>query len=145
MAKKEKKNHSTFWEVFNITLWGIIWLFGAILGILGMIGRNVGTMTGPAANPLYVAETNFSAWCKLVFKWNISRVDFRVLGAILIAIGLIGLLITFYYFANKIEKRKMVEARRKERLAEIMSEEGINLASNKIAAPKEDKATSQVK
>lgn len=138
--KKKKKDHSKFWEIFNLGLWGLIWLFGAVLGILGIIARNVGRLTGQNPNSIYVAETNFSNWCKSTFNWSISRVDFRVLGVILIAIGLIGLLITFYYYSNKIEKKQLVESRKKERLKEIMAQEGL-ASSSTIAAPKEEEKT----
>jgi len=139
MAKeKVKKSHSKFWEIFNLSLWGAIWLFGVVLGILGIIGRNVGKTS---LNPIYQAETDFSTWCRNVFNWSISRVDFRVLGIILIAIGLIGLLITFYYFTNKAEKKALVETRRKERLKEIMAEEGLTSVSLEISKPKDEAET----
>lgn len=113
LSKEQKK--SLGWEIFWYVLFGIFWVTGLVLGIIGICAHNIGWLS---YNPLYAAETSMTEW----FNWGI-RIDFRVFGAILIAIGSLGLIINIFYFANKYDKEKVRASRRKDRLEAIMAED----------------------
>lgn len=116
MAEKTKKNRkSQVWEIIWLVLFGIIWVAGLVIGILGICAHNVGWLL---TNPLYAAETSMTQW----LNWGF-RVDWRIFGAILLVIGTIGLVITLFYFANKHDKEAIKAARRAERLKAILASE----------------------
>lgn len=112
LTKEQKK--SIGWEAFWLSLFGIIWVAGLAMGIIGVLAHNVGWNS---RNPLYQAETDMTEW----FGWGV-RIDWRYFGVILLVVGMIGLVVTLYYFANKYEKAKQRSVRRAERLQAILAE-----------------------
>lgn len=120
MAKKVSDEKAAIrsrnWEIFDYSLFGTIWVAGVTLGALGIFARNTETISD---NPIYEAEVSMTKW----LGWSIGTIDWRIFGLLVMIIGLIGLLITFNYFANKVEKEKAAEARRAERLKSILADE----------------------
>ena len=57
-----------------------------------------------------------------LFNWGF-RIDWRIFGAVLIFIGMLGIMATLFYFAQKYDKAKIKAARREERLKAILAEE----------------------
>ena len=118
--KKEKKpltkeqRRSIGWECFWLSLFGVIWIVGFVMGLLGILAHNAGWIT---RNPLYQAETEMTE----LFGWGF-RIDWRYFGATLLVIGLIGLVSTLFYFANKYDRAKQRAVRRAERLKAILAE-----------------------
>lgn len=128
LTKEEKRSRG--WEIFWYCLFGLIWVAGIALGIIGICAHNVGWLT---YNPLYQAETSLTNW----LNWGF-RIDFRVFGAVLILIGTIGLIIDLFVYANKHDKEKIKEQRRATRLQAILKDSGMNI--DDLVRPGFDKA-----
>ena len=128
MAEKKKldkkSRKSLGWEIFWLTLFGIIALAGLVIGILGVCAHNVGWLS---RNALYAAETAMTNWLNFGF-----RVDWRAFGAILLIIGMLGIVIALYYFANKYDKEALKASRRAERLKAILSEQSSLIDSSAV-------------
>lgn len=118
MADQKKKSDKKMngFEIFDLSLFGTIWVAGLTIGALGIYAMNTPTISN---NPIYQAEVSMSKW----LNWPFRVIDWRIFGVIIIAIGVLGLLLTFYYFANKYDRKVLKEKRRAERLKAIMAEE----------------------
>lgn len=122
---KTKKDHSKGWEIFHYSFWGTIWVTGAALGALGIYARNTDSVLN---NPIYKAEQAMPEWLR---SW---AGDWRLFGALILAVATIALLIALFHYANKRDREKEVAQRRKERLAAMIADEGLSQSVPSVKA-----------
>lgn len=127
MSKKEKTkkpfNWSRFWEIFWLVLFGLFAVAGLVMGILGVYANNVQSVL---TNPIYLSQKSFATWLNWSF---LGMIDYRIFGVVLLLIGGIGIVVDLFFYANKLDKEKLVKARRDERLKALMADESILLKS----------------
>ncbi len=129
MANKEKQTKVTRVEIFWLSLFGVIWVTGFVFSILGICAMNITPIT---ENPLYLAQKSFGSLIGL------GLVDFRIFGTILLVVGMIGLILTFFYYSNKYDSVKIAKERREKLLSEF-------LAQNVFTVTKDDKEMEALK
>lgn len=129
MANKEKQTKVTRVEIFWLSLFCVIWVTGFVFSILGICAMNI---TPISENPLYLAQKSFGSLIGL------GLVDFRIFGTILLVVGMIGLILTFFYYSNKYDSVKIAKERREKLLSEF-------LAQNAFTVTKDDKEMEALK
>ncbi len=132
MANKEKQTKVTRVEIFWLSLFGVIWVTGFVFSILGICAMNITPIT---ENPLYLAQKSFGSLIGL------GLVDFRIFGTILLVIGMIGLILTFFYYSNKYDSVKIAKERREKLLSEFLAQNAFTVTKDdkEMEALKEDK------
>ena len=132
MANKEKQTKVTKVEIFWLSLFGVIWVTGFVFSILGICAMNI---TPISENPLYLAQKSFGSLIGL------GLVDFRIFGTILLVVGMIGLILTFFYYSNKYDSVKIAKERREKLLSEFLAQNAFTVTKDdkEIEALKEDK------
>lgn len=132
MANKEKQTKVTRVEIFWLSLFGVIWVTGFVFSILGICAMNITPIT---ENPLYLAQKSFGSLIGL------GLVDFRIFGTILLVIGMIGLILTFFYYSNKYDSVKIAKERREKLLSEFLAQNAFTVTKDdkEMEAFKEDK------
>ena len=132
MANKEKQTKVTRVEIFWLSLFGVIWVTGFVFSILGICAMNI---TPISENPLYLAQKSFGSLIGL------GLVDFRIFGTILLVIGMIGLILTFFYYSNKYDSVKIAKERREKLLSEFLAQNAFTVTKDdkEMEALKEDK------
>ncbi len=132
MANKEKQTKVTKVEIFWLSLFGVIWVTGFVFSILGICAMNITPIT---ENPLYLAQKSFGSLIGL------GLVDFRIFGTILLVVGMIGLILTFFYYSNKYDSVKIAKERREKLLSEFLAQNAFTVTKDdkEMAALKEDK------
>lgn len=105
-------------EIVWYSIFGAIWLFGFVLGILGICAYNVGKLS---TNPLYKAQQNLASF------FNVEGIiDFRIVGTIIMLIAMVLFLIVIYVYSTKANERMAAERRAQERRRILFEDEGIN-------------------
>ncbi len=132
MANKEKQTKVTRVEIFWLSLFGVIWVTGFVFSILGICAMNITPIT---ENPLYLAQKSFGSLIGL------GLVDFRIFGTILLVVGMIGLILTFFYYSNKYDSVKIAKERREKLLSEFLAQNAFTVTKDdkEMEALKEDK------
>lgn len=132
MDKKEKRTKVTKVEIFWLSLFGVIWVTGFVFSILGICAMNI---TPISENPLYLAQKSFGSLIGL------GLVDFRIFGTILLVVGMIGLILTFFYYSNKYDSVKIAKERREKLLSEFLAQNAFTVTKDdkEMEALKEDK------
>lgn len=132
MANKEKQTKVTRVEIFWLSLFGVIWVTGFVFSILGICAMNI---TPISENPLYLAQKSFGSLIGL------GLVDFRIFGTILLVVGMIGLILTFFYYSNKYDSVKIAKERREKLLSEFLAQNAFTVTKDdkEMEALKEDK------
>lgn len=132
MANKEKQTKVTKVEIFWLSLFGVIWVTGFVFSILGICAMNI---TPISENPLYLAQKSFGSLIGL------GLVDFRIFGTILLVVGMIGLILTFFYYSNKYDSVKIAKERREKLLSEFLAQNAFTVTKDdkEMEALKEDK------
>lgn len=100
-------------EIVWYSIFGVIFLTGAILGILGICAVNIGSIS---SNPIFQAERDFS-----IFLRRSTILDFRIFGAGLMVVAMVGFIISTIIFMNKFIKEKASKKKYNERLQILMS------------------------
>lgn len=132
MANKEKQTKVTRVEIFWLSLFCVIWVTGFVFSILGICAMNI---TPISENPLYLAQKSFGSLIGL------GLVDFRIFGTILLVVGMIGLILTFFYYSNKYDSVKIAKERREKLLSEFLAQNAFTVTKDdkEMEALKEDK------
>lgn len=102
-------------EIILLSIFGCIALLGFIISILGIIAFSLPTVT--KNNPLYSAQVNFAKWLGIG-----SLVDFRILGTIIMVIGVVFLLVVLQHYASKHDEIQAKIQRKEERRKNLMRE-----------------------
>lgn len=114
MTKENKEKRIIYKsEIFWYVVFGLIWVAGLVLAILGVCAFNVGKIT---LNPLYQAQADFAA-----FFGGTGIVDFRILGSIMMVVSMLFLFIIFYVYSAKVSE-KIAERRRFEERMKILND-----------------------
>lgn len=117
-------------EIIWYSFFGITWLTGLVLAILGVCAYNVGRISD---NPLYKAEKGFAA----AFGQAEGTVwDFRVAGTIFMVVAMIGFLIVIFYYTDKMTK-DAAERKRKEERQRILMSDLVDVSKNDEKKPEE--------
>lgn len=108
--KKAKKT-----EIVLLVIFGCIAALGLILAVLGIVAFNLPTVT--KNNPLYQAQQSLA---KALHMGKL--IDFRILGAIILVVGVVLILVTLQHYAAKHDEIKAKIQRREERRRNLMKE-----------------------
>lgn len=100
-------------EIVWFSIFGVIFLTGIIIGILGICAVNIGSIS---SNPIFQAERDFS-----IFLRRSTILDFRIFGAGLMIVAMVGFIISTVIFMNKFIKEKASKKKYNERLQILMS------------------------
>lgn len=100
-------------EIVWYSIFGVIFITGLILGILGICAVNLGAYS---TNPIFLAMRDFS-----VFLKRSTILDWRILGAGLMIVAMIGFIISTIFYMNKFITEKASKKKYNERLQILMS------------------------
>lgn len=126
--KANKQSHRPIFisEIVWYSIFGVIWVTGLVLAILGVCAYNVGTL---ANNPLYAAQKGLAA----AFGGS-GVADFRIVGSCFMVVAMIGFLISIYIYTNKIAEKKAADKRYQERMRILMAGDEEKAAKTETAA-----------
>ena len=122
MAEKGKKKLYRS-EIVLYIIFGVIWLTGLVMSILGIIANNAGKLSTSA---LYNAQKGMAKF----FGVADGIWDFRVVGTIFMAFALVCFLIAIFAYSQK-SINEEAKARRKEERLKILMSSDFNSAENK--------------
>jgi flagellar biogenesis protein FliO len=121
-VRKERKVYPL--EIIWYSFFGLVWVTGLVLAILGVCAWNVGRLSD---NPLYAAQKGLAA----AFGGK-GIADFRIVGTCFMLVAMVGFLIALYYYATKISQKEAEKRRYEERMRILM-------AGESTAKPSSDK------
>ncbi len=128
---KEEKRVIYTSEIVLYSIFGTIWLFGFVLGILGICAYNIGKLSN---NPLYQFETNLGAF----LGWD-GICDLRIVGTVIMLISMVILLIIIYVYSVKVKEQLATERREAERRRILMDD--LELDESDLPSAKKNQAS----
>ncbi|MCH3966742.1 MAG: hypothetical protein LKE52_03890 [Bacilli bacterium] len=127
MADKKKSRTKLYKsEIVWYSVFGVIFVFGFVVAILGVCAYNVGRLSD---NALYQFEKSVATFFK-----QTGVCDFRLWGTLFMIVALIGFLISIYHYSNKASDEEAAKRRHAERLRILMDEETIDVSKKEEPA-----------
>lgn len=100
-------------EIVWYSIFGVIFITGLVLAILGCIVYNLKNVSG---NPIANAMIQFS-----VFLKRSTVLDWRIFGSVLMIIAMVGIIITCVVSMNRFIKKEASKKKYNERLSLLMN------------------------
>ncbi len=125
----------TIAEIVWYSIFGVIFLTGLILGILGCYAYNISNISN---DPVAQAMIQFS-----VFLKRSSVLDWRIFGSELMVIAMVGFIITTIIYMNKFVKEKASKKKYNERLEILMNSDLASLDEQESLEKEKEKQASK--